>query len=495
MAFYKLLLRLYPASFRYEYAPEMCADFVRRRRDAASPLASLLVWLEAIADIGVTAARVHVDLLRQDARYIGRTMKRAPGFAVTAVALVAFGIGATTAAFSVTDFVLVRPLPFPGSSRLVKIWERHPGFERMQLSPSNYRDLKRAVSSLETWGAYRGLAISLAGTGEPEYLRGAVLTSEVFSTLGVAPLVGRTFTAADDREDAAATVVLSYRLWQTHFGGGDAAIGATTLLDGRPYTVIGVMPSSFYFPNRDAVLWTPMRFAPSDFVDRNDNYLEAVGRLRSGATLTSARAELAVAASQLKRTFPKENANTDFSAIAIRDEIGRGARIALLSLSGAALCVLLIACSNLANLLLARGVARARELAVRSAMGAGRERLVRQLLTESLLIAAAGGVLGVALGWAAVPLLSRLVPIRLPVAGAPAIDYRVLAFAAFATVGVGLLFGLAPVWAARGAAGASALRATVRAGGGRRDHLRSALVVVEIVASVVLLVSVGLLLQ
>src|SRR5260370_6339742 len=412
-----------------------------------------------------------------------------------AAVIIALGIGATTAVFSVTDFVLIRPLPFPHADRLVKVWERHPGFDRMQLSPDTYRDLKRAASSFENWGAYRGLAINLVGSGEPEHVQGAVLSADVIPTLGIAPVVGRAFAADEGREGAAAPVMVSYRLWQTHFGGDERAIGTTVLLDDRPYVVVGVMPASFYFPKRDAVLWTAMRMEQEDFNDRNDNYLEAVGQLRSGATLASARAELAVAASQLRKSYPKENEHTDFSVIGIRDELSRGVRIALLTLSGAALCVLLIACANLANLLLARGVARARELAVRSAMGAGRERLVRQLFTESLLLAAIGGALGVALGWAAVPLLSRLVPIRLPVGGTPSVDLRVLAFAALATVGVGVLFGLAPVWGARGAADAQALRATARAGGGRRDHLRSALVIVEVVSSVVLLVAVGLLLK
>src|ERR1051326_2701962 len=226
--FYRLLLYLYPASFRGEYGADM-RDIFARRYSAARGVGRLGLWLEAVPDTFVSAAAAHWDILRADLRYARRTFARARGFAVMATVIIALGIGATTAAFSITDFVLIRPLPFPHADRLVKIWERHPGFDRMQLSPANYRDLKRTASSFENWGAYRGLAVNLVGSGEPEHVQGAVLTADVFPTLGIAPLVGRTFTAADDREGAPSTVVLSYRLWQTHFGGDDRAIGATVL--------------------------------------------------------------------------------------------------------------------------------------------------------------------------------------------------------------------------------------------------------------------------
>jgi putative ABC transport system permease protein len=494
MRLYRVLLRLYPASFRHEYGGDMSAIFARRRREA-SGLGVLWLWLEAIADVVSTAAAGHADIFRSDVKYATRTFARAPGFAMAAILIVSLGIGATTAAFSVTDFVLIRPLPFADADRLVNVFESHPGIVKMELSPANYRDLKQAATSFEVFGAYRGLEANLVGRGEPQRLEGAAVTADLLATLGVTPVAGRLFTADDDREDAPATLILSYRLWQTTFGGDESAIGRTVMLDNLPYTIVGVMPPAFYFPFRDSQMWAPMRFQAIEFQDRNDNYLETVARLRRGVSLAQARAELNVIAAQLKQQYPKENVHTDLTAFMLRDQISQSAGTVLLALSGAALCVLLIACANLANLLLARGVARTRELAVRTAMGAGRERLVRQLLTESALLAAGGGLLGVALARGAMPLLSQLVPNRLPLAGAPALDLRVLIFAGVMTAATAILFGMAPILRASRDADLAGLRDTVRAGGGPKERIRSALVVAEIVASIVLLVSTGLLIR
>src|SRR6185436_12758915 len=219
MRAYNLLLRLYPASFRNEYGEEMRLLFARRRRDVTGPGSVLLLYLQTIAEILGNAVLVHLDLLGQDLRYTARMLRRAPGFAITAVLIVALGIGATTAAFSVTDFVLLRPLPFPDPERLVKVWERTAGYGRMELSPANYRDWKKASTVFESIGTYHGLAVNMLGAGEPLRVEGAAVSYDLFPTLGVQPLIGRLFLDTDDREGAAGTTLLSYRLWQTRYGG------------------------------------------------------------------------------------------------------------------------------------------------------------------------------------------------------------------------------------------------------------------------------------
>jgi predicted permease len=496
MELYRSLLRFYPASFRAEYGDEMCALFAERRRDARGFFPAFLLWREAFADVAVNALRVHADILRQDLVFTARTLRRSPGFALTVVAVTALGIGATTASFSITDHVLFRPLPFLKPDRLVVLWQDQNGYSRTELSPANYRDWKAAGRSFEEMGAFGTRACNLGGDGEPERLDGQWVTSEVLRLLGVRPVLGRVFGAEDDAPAAPAAVVLSYGLWQGHFGGESRVLGQQVLLDGAPHVVIGVMPASFRFPNRDTELWISKRFAAPDFEDRNDNYVHAVARLREQVSLEGARAEMRLVAAQLERAFPSENAHTGATVNRLRDETPAQARLLPLALLGAAGCVLLIACTNLTNLLLARAMVRKKELAVRTALGAGRERLVRQLLTESLLLAGAGGGLGVIIAGAAVPVLARLVPNALPIAEAPPMDLRILAFALVLTAATGIAFGVLPALRACGRAGVSGLQEGSRAVvGGRRERARGALVVAEVAASVVLLVGCGLLLR
>ena len=498
MRAYQLLLHLYPASFRHEYGPEMREVFARRRRDAAGVVSRAMLWLETIPEVFFNAALVHLDILRQDLRYVARTLRRAPGFATTAVLIVALGIGATTAAFSVTDFVLLRPLPFPQPDRLVKLYERTPAYGRLELSAANYRDWKHASTVFEGIGLYHGAAGNLTGTGDPVRVEGAAVSSDLFPTLRVQPLLGRLFADTDDRDGAAGTLLLSYRLWQTQFGGDPAIVGRQVLLDAESCTVIGVMPREFRFPNIDATYWTPLRFNEQIYVDRSDNWHYAVGRLRRGVTFQQARAEMNVIAARSQQQYPKDNKEVGAALFRFNDDVAPQTQLLLYALCGAAACVLLIACANLANLLLARALERRRELAVRTAMGAGRERMIRQLMTESLLLAACGGAIGVTIAYAAVPLLNQLVPATLPLASAPTVDLRVLLFAIALTGVTGFGFGLAPmlrVGPGSHAGEFGALREGTRSGGGQKEGVRSALVVVEIVASVVLLVSAGLLMR
>jgi predicted permease len=491
MPLYRLLLYLYPSSWRAEYGAEMCAAFAARRRDGG-----MVLWFEVLPDLLLNAIAVQWDVLRQDLRSARRTLARSPGFALTAVAIAAIGIGATAAAFSMVDHVLIRPFPFARQDRLVILRQADlAGLGRYwDVSPANYRDWKAMSTSFESMGAYRGLSVNLnGGEGEPQRLDGASVTAELLPTLGVQPAMGRIFTMQDDRESASATVILSYGLWQEQFGGDPGILGRTIELDSQPYTVIGVMPRNFYFPNREARLWTAMRWDVNAFDDRTNTYIFPVGRLKSGVSLPQAQAELRGIASQLTRAYPKELTQVGIAAVRLRDDISERSRLMLKVLLGASLCVLLIACTNLANLLLARAMVRRRELAVRAALGAGRERLVRQMLTESLMLAFAGGVLGIALAQSALPLLVRLVPVSLPIAEVPTLDARVLLFAALVTCATGIGFGMAPALR-RGSGSVAELSEGGRSGmGGRRERLRSILVATEVACSVVLLVGFGLL--
>ena len=495
LSFYRVLLRLYPASFRTEYRSELIQAFEDSLRDRGR----VATLAGAIADTVANALLAHGAILLQDLRYAYRSLSRTRGFALAVILVTALGVGANVATFSVTDHVLFRPLPFPGDRDLVRLCEgprEGVGWGCMnEMSPASYRDAVTRTKSFQDWGAYTWTSVNLVGSGDPVRLSGLRMSAQVLPVLGVAPLLGRSFDTTTAGDPDAEAVILSYGIWQSQMGGDPRALGSTIRLDGSPYVVIGVMPPGFHFPSPEAQLWLRLRFTEEDFLDRDNNYLHGIGRLRPGVSFEQAQGEIRVLADQLARENPEGYAERGFSFFRLRDSVFPSNRLMLIALSVASFCLLLLTSANLAGLLLARAAGRERELAVRTALGAGRERLVRQLLTESLLLALAGGMVGVLVGVVAVPLLAHLVPNSLPVAPAPRLDMRILAIAAVFTGLTGIGFGLLPALRVGGRTGLSALREGIRGGGGRRQRLRTALVTGEIALSVLLLVSAGFMIR
>ncbi|MEZ5287617.1 MAG: ABC transporter permease, partial [Vicinamibacterales bacterium] len=498
MRWYAALLRLFPRSFRDAYGDEMTAAARTRLRDAGSAGGRAAAVAACTWDAVAAAAGVHADLLRQDLSTAVRSLRRAPGYAAAAVFVAALGIGATTAAVAVTDHVLIRPLPFPDPGRLVKIYQDQGfrGYARMELSPPNFLDFRRESRSFSGLAAYAFWSFNLTGVDEPLRIDGITATSDLFSVLGVPAALGRTLTSIDDDPGAPLTVVLSHRLWSTAFGGRPDALGQTLILDDAPHTVVGVMPPHFVFPDREVSLWVPLRFTGDTMADRANWYLNSVARLADGTSIEAARTEMNGIAAVLARAYPDTNARNGATVVRLRDELSASSRLLLWALVGAALCMLLIACTNLAGLFLARSLSRQADLSIRVALGAGRERLVRQLLVEHLLLALCGGAVGVTLAVFGTPVIARLVPTSLPIAETPAADLRLMGFALLLTLATGWLFGAIPARRLAGQASIDGLREAGRTGPGRAtERTRGWLVCAEIAASLVLLVSAGLLIQ
>jgi putative ABC transport system permease protein len=378
----------------------------------------------------------------------------------------------------------------------VDLWQAWGNVGANQLSPGNFRDWEAQSTSFDGMAAFTPTSGNLIGSGEPIRLDGALVTGDLFEVLRVPAALGRALTMEDDRETSDRTVVLSDRLWRTRFGANPAVLGSTITLNDTPRVVVGVMPPTFEYPQRTSDFWIAYQFRPENYEDRTDTYLNVVARLKHGVPIEKAQSEMSVIATQLERQHPVANAKIGALVVWLRDEISRQARMLLLGLVAAAAALLLIACANLANLLLTRALARQRELAVRSALGAGRERLTRQMFTETALLVFAGGAIGIGVAVLAVPLVARLVPTNLPISEAPSLDLRMLAAAALATLATAIGAGVLPAFRFSRHTDANALREGARAGSSRTtERLRSALVIAEVTASVVLLVSSGLLVR
>ncbi len=437
----------------------------------------------------------------RDLRYAFRGFRNAPGFTLVAVLTLALGIGANAAIFSVVNGVLLKPLPYAAPDRLVFLYTQFPtlGFEKFWVSPPEYRGLQERTGSFSAIGAWRTGAVNVASETEPVRVPSAVATAELFDALGVAPELGRAFTRDEDVANEP-VVVLSHGLWQSAFGADPGIVGREVEVDGRPRTVVGVMPRAFDVEDAGIDVWVPAGI-PESPTNWGSHYLNLVGRLRSGVTVDQAGSDLAAVVERWPETAedhhsPSPERHPVLMRSLAEEEVG-GVRTALFLLLGAVGFVLLIACANVANLLLARSEGRQREVAVRSAMGAGRGRLVRQFMTESLALGLAGGALGLLVGWGGLRTLLAAAPDSLPRLGSIGMDGSVIAFTLAASILTGLVFGFAPLLhLSHGIMGSAlkegGLRSTAT---GSRMRLRRLLVVSEVALAVVLVVGSGLMLR
>ncbi len=492
MCLYRALLYLYPAFYRAEYGAELARTFAARSRGAGGRGGRAALWLRELVDLPRSAVLVHLEVLRQDLAFALRALRRSPGHAFTAVLVAALGIGANTAVFSLTDQVLLRPLPFPSPDRLVQLWEVEEGSCCNEVSPPDYRDWKERSRSFSALSAWHSRAGNLVGAAQPVRLQGVAVGADLLPLVGVRPLRGRLFSAADERPGAPGTLLIGYGTWQRVLGGDPDVVGRQVRFDDEPFTIIGVLPPDFAFPSRRTEFWAPIRMNQEDLADRDNNFFKVVGRLAPGVSLAAAAKEMEAIGVQLEREYPDTNDQTSV-AVQPLHTVNRQSRLLLAALVGASLCVLVIACINLATLLLTRAIARRRELAVRAALGAGRERVTRQLLTEALVLTTLGGGLGVAFATALGPLLAHLVPGELPIVVRRGLDGRLIAFALLVTVVTGVAFGVVPALRASG----RRLDGLRERGplGGARSALRSVLVTAQVAGCLVLLVACGLLLR
>jgi predicted permease len=435
-----------------------------------------------------------IDEFRDDVRFAVRQLTKAPGFTLVAALTLALGIGATTAIFGAVHAVVLRPLPFPGPDRVMVVGEDFQG-RPSGVSVGNFHDWRTHATSFTGLAAMQDFSFNLAEAGEAERVVGGRATHTWFDVFGIAPLHGRVFSPEEDAPGRDRVVVLSHRLWTRRFGADPRIIGRGIQLNSVPHAVVGVMPPEFDVTADSEELWTPAAFTPEQLAQHDEHYLQVVGRLAPGVSIEQARAELQTIYAAMQRQYPGDEQVNPARVEPFHDQLVGDFRTRLLVLLGAVALVLLIACGNVANLLLARGGARAREIALRTAIGAGRSRIVRQLLTETLVLAAAGAALGIAVAWAAVPALVAASPDGVPRLHQARVDAAVLAFAVAAAVVSAVVAGLAPALRAARIDLRGTLNEGGRTGTGGRDRVRTLLVAAEVALALMLLVGAGLLVR
>src|SRR5688572_3464861 len=436
--------------------------------------------------------------LYQDLRYALRVLTKNPGFTAVAVIALALGIGANTAIFSVVNTVLLRPLPFKDPEQLVMVFEdsRAHGFPRDTPTAANYIDWRDQNQVFEGMGAIAGVSLNLTGVGDPERLVGYRVSVSLFPMLGVSPQLGRWFTTEEDQAGANPVVIMSHRLWQRRFGGDPNIVGKPLTLSGRSVTVVGVMPAGFRIDSEAEELWVPIAFTEEEQQNRSAHYLDVVARLKPGVTLPQAQAEMSTIAARLQQQYPQTNTNVGSEVVPLHEHVVGDIRPALLIFLGAVGLVLLIACVNVANLLLARAAVRQREIALRVALGASRWRLIRQFLTESVLLGLLGGVVGLLLAVAGLKLLTAIIPPDIPQVKTVSMDPRVLGFTILISLLTGLIFGLAPAIQSSNFSPNETLKEGGRGSeAGRGNRIRAGLIVAEVAISLVLLIGAGLLIN
>jgi predicted permease len=432
----------------------------------------------------------------QDLRCGMRRLRSSPGFVAMAMVSLAFGIGINTAVFSAIDAALLRPLPYADPDRVVMLWEdgSRLGLGKDWPSPGNYGEWKRRNHVFAGMTALLSVSANLTGDGPAEQLFGRRVSADFFSVMGVHPIVGRAFTAEEENLRASVAVI-SYGLWQRRYAADPNIAGRQIRLDGNAITVIGVMPREFAFQRRDVSCWLPASFSAADLQNRKSHALHVVARLNPGVSLESAQNDMRTVAAEMSAEYP-EDRRLGVSVVPVKDELLGSARTELLVLLAGAGCVLLIACANLASLLLERTMARHREIAIRMALGAGRGRLVRQIAMEGLLLGAAGGLLGAICAAPGIRLLTKLVPETLPPSAAPQANARLLVFTILLSLATGLLFSVVPALHIAWKAPILGLKQDSRTGSGTREsRVRGALVVMEVALALVLLAGAGLLVQ
>lgn len=434
--------------------------------------------------------------LWQDLRFGARMLLKQPGFTLIAVLTLALGIGANTAIFSVVNGALLKPLPYPAPQQLVRLFERVErttmASDRMEVAPANFLDWREQGTSFSGLATYALTGLALTADGTAERIEGALASADFFSVLGVPPLLGRTFTADDERGGERFLSVISFDLWQRRFGGAREIVGRAIEIDGFHFTVIGVMPPGFGYPHQTE-LWELYRLNANQQQMREARFLKVIARMKSGVTLDQAQAELSGIAQRLAQQYPQTNRNWGANVVPLlKEEVGK-IELALLVLFGAVALVLLIACANVASLMLARASTRQAEIGVRLALGAAPWRIVRQLLTESLLLASVGGLLGLLIGVWGLRTLLALAPENLPRMGEVHLDARVFGFTLLVALLTGILFGLAPAWQAARQDVQQALKEGAGRVSNQRRRLFGVLVAAEVALALVVLISAGLL--